>query len=79
MSRNGFLNFICRYYICILLKGYIQAFAFMGELIGLMKYMATPDNELANITYWQLGSLAKVSSKKYAERIIRGENPAQEK
>ncbi|MFA6850418.1 MAG: hypothetical protein WCS30_08690 [Selenomonadaceae bacterium] len=51
----------------------------MGELIGLMKYMATPDNELANITYWQLGSLAKVSSKKYAERIIRGENPAQEK
>lgn len=46
--------------LLLVLSGIIVA-GFMGALIGLMKYMANPDNELADITYWQLGSLAKVS------------------
>lgn len=46
--------------ILLVLSGIIVA-GFMSSLIGLMKYLADPDTELADITYWQLGSLAKVS------------------
>lgn len=30
----------------------------MNSLLGLLKYLADPDTELAEITHWQLGSLA---------------------
>ena len=34
---------------------------FMNSIIGLMKYMADPETELADITYWTLGSISKVN------------------
>ena len=34
---------------------------FMNSMIGLMKYIADVDTELADMTYWQLGSIAKVT------------------
>lgn len=33
----------------------------MASLLGLIKYLADPETELAAITYWQLGSLSKVT------------------
>lgn len=35
----------------------------MGSIMGLIKYIADPETQLASITYWQMGSLAKVVSK----------------
>ena len=32
----------------------------MNSLLGLLKYVADPETELAAITYWQLGSMTKV-------------------
>jgi len=32
----------------------------MNALMGMLKYVADPETELAAITYWQLGSMAKV-------------------
>lgn len=32
----------------------------MNSIMGLIKYLADPDTQLADITYWQLGSLANV-------------------
>lgn len=34
---------------------------FMNSIIGLMKYVADPETELADITYWTLGSISKVN------------------
>ncbi|MGN6898162.1 iron chelate uptake ABC transporter family permease subunit, partial [Neisseria sp. P0015.S002] len=31
----------------------------MSSVLGLVKYLADPETELAEIVYWQLGSLAK--------------------
>lgn len=33
----------------------------MASLLGMIKYLADPETELAAITYWQLGSLSKVT------------------
>ena len=46
--------------IVLVLCGIIVS-GFMAAVIGLLKYLADPDMELADIVYWQLGSLAKVS------------------
>ena len=33
----------------------------MNSLIGLLKYLADPETELAEMTYWQLGSIADMT------------------
>ncbi|MCR6546928.1 FecCD family ABC transporter permease [Dehalobacterium formicoaceticum] len=33
----------------------------MGSIIGIIKFLADPDEQLAEIVYWQMGSLAKVN------------------
>ena len=43
----------------LILSGVIVG-GFFSSLLGILKYIADPDTELAEITYWQLGSLAKV-------------------
>ena len=57
--------------IVLVLCGIIVS-GFMAAVIGLLKYLADPDTELADIVYWQLGSLAKVSwdSLSYVTPII---------
>lgn len=42
----------------------IQLLDFAGGLlaVGLLKYVADPDTQLAQITYWTMGSLAKISA-----------------
>lgn len=45
----------------LILSGVIVG-GFFSSLLGILKYVADPDTELAEITYWQLGSLAKVRS-----------------
>ncbi|QIB70330.1 iron ABC transporter permease [Aminipila butyrica] len=35
----------------------------MNSIMGLIKYVADPETQLASIVYWQLGSLAQVTSK----------------
>lgn len=32
----------------------------MNSIIGIIKFMADPENELAEIVYWQMGSLGKI-------------------
>ena len=34
----------------------------MSSIMGFIKYIADPETQLASITYWQMGSLAKVVS-----------------
>lgn len=46
--------------VVMVLSGIIVG-GFMSSILGLMKYVADPDTQLADITYWQLGSIAKVS------------------
>lgn len=46
--------------IVMVLSGVIVG-GFMSSVIGLLKYVADPDTQLAEITYWQLGSIAKVT------------------
>ena len=45
--------------ISLVLSGVIVG-GFFSSMMGLLKYVADPDTELAEITYWQLGSLSKV-------------------
>lgn len=44
--------------IILVLSGIIIS-GFMGACLGLLKYIADPETELAEIVYWQLGSLAR--------------------
>ena len=46
--------------ITMVLAGIIVG-GFMTAILGLLKYVADPDTQLAEITYWQLGSIAKVN------------------
>lgn len=46
--------------LMLVLAGVIVG-GFMNSIIGLMKYMADPETELADITYWTLGSISKVN------------------
>lgn len=46
--------------ITMVLSGIIVG-GFMTAILGLLKYVADPDTQLAEITYWQLGSIAKVN------------------
>lgn len=46
--------------VVMVLAGIIVG-GFMSSVLGLMKYVADPDTQLADITYWQLGSIAKVT------------------
>ena len=45
--------------VVMVLSGVIVG-GLMSSILGLMKYVADPDTQLASITYWQLGSIAKV-------------------
>lgn len=45
--------------IALVLSGVIVG-GFFSSILGLLKYLADPDTELAEITYWQLGSLSKI-------------------
>lgn len=45
--------------VVMVLSGVIVG-GFMSSILGLAKYVADPDDQLAEITYWQLGSIAKV-------------------
>lgn len=47
--------------IALVLSGVIVG-GFFSSILGLLKYIADPDTELAEITYWQLGSLAKIKN-----------------
>ncbi|MBH5328482.1 iron ABC transporter permease [Eikenella sp. S3360] len=44
--------------VILVLAGIVVS-GFMSATLGLMKYLADPETELAEIVYWQLGSLAK--------------------
>ncbi|MDO4878961.1 MAG: iron ABC transporter permease [Neisseria sp.] len=44
--------------IVLVLAGIVVS-GFMSSVLGLVKYLADPETELAEIVYWQLGSLAK--------------------
>lgn len=46
--------------ITLVLAGVIIG-GFMNSLIGLLKYLADPETELAEMTYWQLGSIANMT------------------
>ena len=48
--------------VMMVLSGIIVG-GFMSSILGLMKYVADPDTQLAEIVYWQLGSIAKVDFK----------------
>lgn len=47
--------------IALVLSGVIVG-GFFSSILGLLKYVADADTELAEITYWQLGSLAKIKN-----------------
>lgn len=46
--------------IILVLSGVIVG-GLMTAILGMIKYMADAETELAEITYWQMGSIAKVS------------------
>ena len=48
--------------IVLVLSGIIIA-GFMMACLGLIKYLADPETQLADIVYWQMGSLTKVDYK----------------
>ena len=45
--------------VVMVLAGVIVG-GFMSSILGMLKYVADPETQLASITYWQLGSIAKV-------------------
>lgn len=45
--------------LMMVLSGIIVS-AFMSSLLGLLKFVAEEDTQLASIVYWQMGSLAKI-------------------
>lgn len=45
----------------LVLSGVIVS-GIMNSLMGIIKYLADPETQLAEITYWQMGSLAKVTA-----------------
>ena len=45
--------------VSLVLSGVLVG-GFFSSVLGLLKYIADADTELAEITYWQLGSLSKV-------------------
>lgn len=45
--------------VTLVLAGVIVG-GFCGSVMGIIKYVADPDTQLAEIVYWQMGSLAKV-------------------
>ncbi|GHV75666.1 iron ABC transporter permease [Spirochaetia bacterium] len=45
--------------LMLVLAGVVVS-GFMNALLGVMKYLADPDSELAAIVYWTMGSLASV-------------------
>lgn len=45
--------------VVMVLSGIIVG-GLMSSILGLLKYVADPETQLAEITYWQLGSIAKV-------------------
>ncbi|TCP97750.1 iron complex transport system permease protein [Cricetibacter osteomyelitidis] len=44
--------------IILVLAGIVVS-GFMGACLGLIKYLADPETQLADIVYWQMGSLTK--------------------
>ena len=48
----------CDSAVILVLAGIVVS-GFMSATLGLMKYLADPETELAEIVYWQMGSLAK--------------------
>lgn len=55
--------------IMLVLSGIIVSGA-MSSIIGLIKYVADPMNQLAEITYWQMGSLTYVGFRSLWEIVI---------
>ncbi|MGN0266482.1 MAG: FecCD family ABC transporter permease [Lachnospiraceae bacterium] len=49
----------------LVLSGVIVS-GIMNSIMGVIKYLADPETQLAEITYWQMGSLAKVVPKDLA-------------
>ncbi len=45
--------------LALVLSGIIVG-GFLSSVLGLIKYLANPESQLAEITFWQLGSLSKV-------------------
>lgn len=45
----------------LVLSGVIVS-GIMGSIMGVIKYVADPETELASITYWQMGCLAKITN-----------------
>jgi iron complex transport system permease protein len=45
--------------LMLVLAGVLMS-GFMNSIMGVLKYIADPDNELATIVYWTMGSLASV-------------------
>ena len=46
--------------LALVLSGIIVG-GFLSSILGFIKYIATPETELVEITFWQMGSLGKVS------------------
>ena len=46
--------------LALVLSGIIVG-GFLSSVLGFIKYIATPETELVEITFWQMGSLGKVS------------------
>jgi iron complex transport system permease protein len=46
--------------LILVLAGIVMS-GFMQSVLGILKYIADPEEQLPTIVYWQLGSLAKVS------------------
>jgi len=53
--------FKSRSVIALVLSGIVVS-GFFNSLIGYLKYIADTDSQLAPITFWQMGSLAKISN-----------------
>ena len=47
--------------VVLVLAGIVVS-GFMGATLGVVKYLADPETELAEIVYWQMGSLAKAQT-----------------
>ncbi len=48
--------------VTLVLSGVIVS-GLCGSIMGIIKYVADPESELAEIVYWQMGSLSKLTTK----------------
>ena len=50
--------------VVLVLAGIVVS-GFMSATLGLIKYLADPETELAEIVYWQMGSLARAQTEQF--------------